>query len=553
MGGGGANSLNSPETGDNRDLETQNQVWENPTYKSFEDYFTDFNITKDTITEEDLTGVGSETNPYVVHSTRGFLWLTNHSLSKIYLGNKFIELACDIVLNEEHFDENGVPYGGDGNVYEWEAIQFGKISINGNFHTIKGMWQKKETAEEDRVGFMGYGHIQEKIKNINFDNIFVKNDIDSGVYAISYRSNEISNCNVLSGVVMGKNEVAGFCFITYNILNCNNYAKVISDTTDAAGLTMRHIGNMHNCNNFGDIFSYKNTINTVSRVAGLVYQVSDIEASISKCNNYGKIYGKGYYVAGIVVFLKKGKVFYCNNYGKLEAENGTAGGIVASVYGTQTFTTISNCSNYGKIICKSNYHWSGEIVGFYGADDNSVGENPLTISCCKGFSSSPCGLTGRVFEKLVIRDCILDKYFPTEEKKYTGLIVAIMQEQGSAEISNISINIRSTNLTQLCFIYSSTQSNKVNIKNISYNLNCDSITHTRVTTFQGEMKIDGCLFSMKVGGTTHKQYYGSDFSGYYVDFKTGKIGLKSHSGKGFYQGKVTEEFLLAKGYEKKAI
>ena len=158
-----------------------------------------------------------------------------------------------------------------------------------------------------------------------------------------------------------------------------------------------------------------------------------------------------------------------------------------------------------------------------------------------------------MFEKLVIRDCILDKYFPAEERKNAGLIIGSLQVKGSAEISNITINIRSTDLTQLCFIYSSTQSNKVNIKNISYNLNCDSITYTRVTTFQGKMNIDGCLFSMNVGGTTHKQYYGSDFSGYYVDFKTGKIGLKSHSGKGFYQGKVTEEFLLAKGYEKKAI
>ena len=48
-------------------------------------------------------------------------------------------------------------------------------------------------------------------------------------------------------------------------------------------------------------------------------------------------------------------------------------------------------------------------------------------------------------------------------------------------------------------------------------------------------------------------FYGSDFSDFFVDFKTGKIGLKSFSGKGFFQGKVTEEWLMNMGYEKKTI
>ena len=48
-------------------------------------------------------------------------------------------------------------------------------------------------------------------------------------------------------------------------------------------------------------------------------------------------------------------------------------------------------------------------------------------------------------------------------------------------------------------------------------------------------------------------YFGSDFSGYYVDFKSGKIGLKSMSGKGFFQGTVTEDVLKAKGFIKKTL
>ena len=59
--------------------------------------------------------------------------------------------------------------------------------------------------------------------------------------------------------------------------------------------------------------------------------------------------------------------------------------------------------------------------------------------------------------------------------------------------------------------------------------------------------VDGVI----VQGKTFLHYYGQDFSGFYVDFKTGRIGLKALSGKGFYQGKVTEELLISRGYVKK--
>ena len=48
-------------------------------------------------------------------------------------------------------------------------------------------------------------------------------------------------------------------------------------------------------------------------------------------------------------------------------------------------------------------------------------------------------------------------------------------------------------------------------------------------------------------------YFGSDFSGFNIDFKTGKLGLKAFSGKGFYQGRVTEKYLEDNGFIKKEI
>ena len=45
----------------------------------------------------------------------------------------------------------------------------------------------------------------------------------------------------------------------------------------------------------------------------------------------------------------------------------------------------------------------------------------------------------------------------------------------------------------------------------------------------------------------------SDFSGYYCDWKTGKLGLKAMSGKGFFQQSVTEEMIVNKGFAKKEV
>ena len=47
-----------------------------------------------------------------------------------------------------------------------------------------------------------------------------------------------------------------------------------------------------------------------------------------------------------------------------------------------------------------------------------------------------------------------------------------------------------------------------------------------------------------------RMYYGSDFSGFYVDYKTGEIGLKVFSSRGLFQGGVDEQVLYNKGFVK---
>ena len=86
----------------------------------------------------------------------------------------------------------------------------------------------------------------------------------------------------------------------------------------------------------------------------------------------------------------------------------------------------------------------------------------------------------------------------------------------------------------------------ITTKSIEAGINSAIFTQAAQTN---KFMVDGCVvcFSDK------SYYYGSDFSGFYVDYKTGRLGLKALSGKGFYQGKVTEEYLISKGYRKKAI
>ena len=95
----------------------------------------------DTITKEDCTGSGTKSDPYVVHSTKVFLYLQGNGISGLNIDNKYFELACDVVLNDESYDDNGNPISGDGVVYKWEPINYGRNAFfDGKNHSIKGLY-----------------------------------------------------------------------------------------------------------------------------------------------------------------------------------------------------------------------------------------------------------------------------------------------------------------------------------------------------------------------------------------------------------------------------
>ena len=62
---------------------------------------------------------------------------------------------------------------------------------------------------------------------------------------------------------------------------------------------------------------------------------------------------------------------------------------------------------------------------------------------------------------------------------------------------------------------------------------------------------DNLIYELNIGGESEKVYYGSNFSAFYISWKTGKIGLIALEGRGLYQGKIDEKLLVSKGFTKK--
>ncbi len=194
MGGGGQNSLDSPKTpkndsfdsdknkdylSDKKDTSLEEETEEYiVSYKEFTDYFTNF-----AITEKDLTGTGTLSDPYVVHSTNGFLHLSDSSRSGS-LNNKKIVLNCDIVLNDEVFDEEGNPSEGDGVVFKWDPIGTGtNLIIDGQGHSIKGLYINNLSATEWSGLFSGV--VIQEVSNLVMERFY----INSSLYAFTIASN----------------------------------------------------------------------------------------------------------------------------------------------------------------------------------------------------------------------------------------------------------------------------------------------------------------------------------------------------------------------------
>ncbi len=556
------------------------------TYKTYEDYFIDnFNLpaetyTKDTetgivtidytkitrktenegiellyngnvfhtITNNDLTGAGSKANPYMVNSTKGFWFLLNVDLFGGNLAGKTFQLNSNIILNDEAFDENGNPSGGDGVVYSWKTRDKNTYTlfIDGKGYYIDGLFINDKTATSASLFRSNY---YGTISNINLRGVFI--NAGDFVAALAETCGHIKNINLISGNIKGTKSAAGIIKTGYKIENCNNYANVwgafeVGGITSASART----GNITECNNYGNI-------NCDSYGAGGI--AGRNQGVIESCNNYGRIYNVANHTGGIVGIFNandtaKPKILNSTNYGEIIAEkNVIAGGIIGYVEG---YFEIRGCQNYGFV--SSGEQTCGELVGQI-VCANISGDTNIIIENCFVKSVNNRPVVGRVLnskaetKKIFLTLSKLTIIYNKDSNSSQAILLNCNTKNSIINANDIKVAFESKNAQSVFFIKTILSAEaEINIKNVVVTeekegevSNFDFCSTKNSSSFKIVRIIVNCK--------TQKFYYGSDFSKYYISWKTGKIGLVALDGRGQFQGAIDEEWLKNNGYEKKSV
>ena len=629
MGGGGANSLNSPEIGDNseekQDQKENKAEFIEPTIKPYSQYFEDLNISTATITEEDFVGNGSASNPYLVKSTRGFLYLTNTEVSGITLNNKHIVLDCDIMLNDEIFDEDGKCSGGDGVVYEWSPIiTASMLSLDGKGHTISNYYINDITKE-----YVGLFNARlNTVQNLNLKDFFLCGKIRvSAISSVIGEHNLFKNINILSGTIAGSSRLYGLCAMVATLENCTNYANIkqieeVAIKDNIAGFADATV-NVANCKNFGNIEAYE-----VGYCGGIACSVRS--GTIKNCQNFGKIEKKKSSactgVGGIIGYAYASQILNCENYGDICSLYTNNAGICGYMY--QISSYFYGCKNFGKIergggICGQgvpcdifaceNYGVMFNASGIYskmeGAGlnkDNIATIKDCVVDCilvCTGATYGVVATTSNCDTDFV--DCkikasikgttpgtyglitnqnnkfqwnfknmdfkasfdvtnanfylfyyvwgtshikLIDSKF-----KISGIDVYLCGETiGKMSLERVELDIFSNTK---CVKMKNTSANKISLESVLLKEKIGaSISNTSIVALtQNTVKINGLVRSIESNNVKLLEYYGSDFSQFCLNYKTGQLGIRAISGKNLFQGKVTEELLQNKGFVKKVL
>ena len=194
-------------------------------------------------------------------------------------------------------------------------------NFDGRGHTIKNLNENTTTW----AGLFGEIRGDGKIYNLNVTGKIQTTSLAGGIVAVN-RTGKI-------------------------IINCKNFAEVISSSTAAGGIAGVNSGKIDKCYNYGNINGKGGT----GGIAGQQYGGDSMEMTISNCINFGNIKNSTSYGAGGIVGFGYGNVINCYNApnSQIEGINSSAGGIV----GYTGKSNIYNCYNLGRI--RSDYSLGG--------------------------------------------------------------------------------------------------------------------------------------------------------------------------------------------------
>lgn len=127
-----------------------------------------------------------------------------------------------------------------------------------------------------------------------------------------------------------------------------------------------------------------------------IYGISGCRGSAKNCINCADVTASRYNVAGVISTIQD-EASNCSNYGKITTETGWAGGIAG---GSDGFTTIQNCANYGEI----------HVTGTVNSTDYAVG-----------------GLLGYPWNIEISNCANFGNIYLTEQSEFVGAIVGTVQ------------------------------------------------------------------------------------------------------------------------------
>ena len=284
-------------------------------------------------------GDGSSESPFLITTAEELKWYANYVNGES--GDNVVHTtACAKLMN--NIDLSTVCGESKGN---WTPIaKYGIYTFNGE-HRFDGV-------------FDGNGY--------TISNLYINDKNGSNLGLLGYvtpttKKTSVKNLKMASVQIVGKTDIAAVCTSGYNATFEN--IEVISGSI--AG--------------FSDI-----------------YGISGCRGSAKNCINRADVTASRYNVAGVISSIQD-EASNCSNYGKITTGTGWAGGIAG---GSDGFTTIQNCANYGEI----------HVTGTVNSTDYAVG-----------------GLLGYPWNIEISNCANFGNIYLTEQSEFVGAIVGTVQ------------------------------------------------------------------------------------------------------------------------------
>ncbi len=458
-------------------------------------------------------GAGTKTDPYQISNERELALLSKNCYEIAnYSNNKYFVLTKNIVLNDGYFEENGTYHdGGDGVLNVWQPIgstisasnyYFKKTCFDGQDFEIKGVYVN---ATSSYLGLFGIA-TDVIIKNVKLKQSFIKSTLNNcgGIVGSIGIVSEVSNC-FFDGFVSGDGVYIGGIVgratsKDCTIIDCENYGTISAGKYGAGGI----IGyadmkpTLQNCKNYGFINSPK------------AYNVGGITGTgeVKNSVNYGNIVGLS--ETGGIVGTALESLNSVRNYGSVTGKGNNVGGITGK---TQYVNMIKDAKNYGMIT-------GVDRVG--GVCGNSESASIINVHNEGKISGRDYigGISGRINkEGNQIFECINSG--DVEGGSYVGGIVGRL-EAGAIQYCENSGEITGRIAR-----------------------NCAAVVGFAE---EGSKVLNSISFSIE-SGYSNNEIYANELRHFYVDPRTGKIGLRKLNATASFMGEVTERLLEMRDFK----